>query len=64
MAAPPGQTCRRPPQSKLRYNCSHRLASDYLPFPTLPLEGLAEAICCDKQFEIYAEPMHFFVEYG
>jgi hypothetical protein len=57
---PHNHTCNGYPQKELKYNVSGRRASDYLPFPTLPLEGLAEAVCCDSAFALYAEPQDFF----
>jgi hypothetical protein len=44
----------------LRFNVSNRLASTYLPLPTLPFETLAEAVCCDSYFVPYSEPIYFF----
>ena len=47
-------------QRSLRFNVSGRAAADYMPLPALPLEGLAEAVCCDTLYAQYSEPRWFF----
>jgi len=56
-------TCKYPVQHNLRYNISGRLGKDYLPLSGLmPLESLAFAVCCDRDFQDFAEPQSFFAE--
>merc|ERR1712232_251898 len=63
---PPSTTpkCTAPIMPQLRYNTSGRMANQYLPFGFPAGTTLAQAICCDIDFEAFAEPKGFYAYPG